>query len=215
MCGIVGIVESSGRPVNHSWLEAMNGSIRHRGPDDDGFYVNGPVGLGMRRLSIIDVGGGQGALLASILQTYPQARGTLFDLPAVVESARALLDAAGITDRCTCVAGDFFRTLPGGGDAYLFKRVIHDWDDPQAQATLTHYRRAMASHGRLLVMERVLPVGNTSSLGPLDDITMLVHYGALERTEAEYHVLLQAAGFTLARIMPTQAPLSIIEGILA
>ena len=108
--------------------------------------------------TMIDVGGGQGALLAAILQTYPHAR-ILFDLPAVVESAQSLLQAAGIAERCTRVAGDFFQTLPGGGDAYIFKRVIHDWDDPQAQAILTQCRRAMAAHSRLLVMERVLPPG--------------------------------------------------------
>lgn len=163
--------------------------------------------------TIIDVGGGQGALLAAILQRYPQARGVLFDLPAVVESAQSLLDAAGVADRCTRVAGDFFQRLPGGGDAYLLKRVIHDWDAPQAQAILTQCRRAMAAHSRLLVMEGVLPARTTPSLGPLDDITMLVHYGALERTEAEYRVLLNAAGFTLVRVMPTQAALSIIEGV--
>jgi hypothetical protein len=165
--------------------------------------------------TIIDVGGGQGALLAGILQTYPQARGILFDLPAVVESAQSLLGAAGIVDRCTCVAGDFFQTLPGGGDLYIYKRVIHDWDEPQAKAMLTQCRRAMAAHSRLLVMEGILPAGNTPSFGMLDDITMLVHYGALERTEAEYRVLLEAAGFTLARIISTQTPLSIIEGIPA
>ena len=165
--------------------------------------------------TMIDVGGGQGALLAEILKTYPHVRGILFDLPAVVESAQSLLAAAGIADRCTCVAGDFFQTLPGGGDAYIFKRVIHDWDDPQAQAILTQCRRAMAAHSRLLLMERVLPPGNTPSVGKLADITMLVHYGALERTEAEYRVLLEAAGFTLVRIIPTQAPLSIIEGVPA
>jgi hypothetical protein len=168
-----------------------------------------------RMATIIDVGGGQGALLAGILQTYPQARGLLFDLPAVVGSAQPLLDAAGIVDRCTRVAGDFFQALPGGGDAYLFKRVLHDWDDPQAQAILTQCRQAMAPHSRLLVIEGVLPAGNTPSLRTLDDITMLVHYGALERTEAEYRVLLEASGFTLARIIPTQTPLSIIEGIPA
>jgi predicted O-methyltransferase YrrM len=165
--------------------------------------------------TIIDVGGGQGALLAAILQRYPQARGVLFDLPAVVESAQSLLDAAGVADRCTRMAGDFFQRLPGGGDAYVLKRVIHDWDAPQAQAILTQCRRAMAAHSRLLVMERVLPAGNMPSLGPLDDITMLVHYGALERTEAEYRELLNSAGFTLVRVMPTQAALSIIEGVPA
>jgi hypothetical protein len=165
--------------------------------------------------TIVDVGGGHGALLAEILKTYPHMRGILFDLPAVVESAQPLLAAAGITDRCTCVAGDFFQTLPGSGDAYIFKRVIHDWDDPQAEAILTQCRRAMPAYSRLLLMERVIPPGNAPSVGKLADITMLVHYGALERTEAEYRGLFKAAGFTLVRIIPTQTPLSIIEGIPA
>jgi O-methyltransferase domain/Dimerisation domain len=166
-----------------------------------------------RMATIIDVGGGQGALLAAILQTYPHARGILFDRPAVVASAESLLAAAGIAERCPRVAGDFFQTLPDGGDVYMFKRVIHDWDDPQAKVILTQCRRVMAAHSRLLVMECVLPPGNTPSLGKLGDITMLVHYGALERTEAEYRVLLEAAGFRLERIIPTQAGLSIIEGV--
>jgi hypothetical protein len=165
--------------------------------------------------TIVDVGGGQGALLAEILQTYPQMHGVLFDLPAVVESAQPLLEAEGVAARCTRVAGDFFHTIPGGGDAYILKRVIHDWDDAPAEAILTHCRRAMAAHSRLLLMERVIPPGNAPSLGKLADITMLLHYGALERTEAEYRALLEAAGFTLGRIIPTQTPLSIIEGVPA
>jgi hypothetical protein len=165
--------------------------------------------------TIVDVGGGHGALLAEILKTYPHMRGILFDLPAVVESAQPLLEAAGITARCTCVAGDFFQTMPGGGDAYILKRVIHDWDDAPAAAMLTQCRRAMPAHSRLLLMERVIPPGNAPSVGKLADITMLLHYGGLERTEAEYRGLLEAVGFTLVRIIPTQAPLSIIEGVPA
>jgi hypothetical protein len=165
--------------------------------------------------TIVDVGGGHGALLAEILKTYPQARGILFDLPAVVESAQPLLAAAGVADRCTRVAGDFFQTVPGGGDVYILKRVIHDWDDAQSEAILTQCRQAMAAHSRLLLMERVIPPGNAPSVGKLADITMLVHYGGLERTEAEYRALLEAAGFTLVRLISTQAPLSLIEGVPA
>jgi hypothetical protein len=163
--------------------------------------------------TIVDVGGGQGALLAEILKTWPHVRGILFDLPAVVESAQPFLTAVGIAERCTCVAGDFFQRLPGGGDAYILKRVIHDWEDAQAAAMLTQCHRAMPAHSRLLLMERVIPPGNTPSVGKLADMTMLVHYGALERTEAEFRGLLEAAGFTLVRIIPTQTSLSIIEGV--
>jgi hypothetical protein len=115
--------------------------------------------------TIVDVGGGHGVLLAELLKTWPHVRGILFDLPAVVESAQPLLAAAGIADRCTCVAGDFFQTMPGSGDAYILKRVIHDWDDPQAAAILTQCRRAMPAHSRLLLMERVIPPGNTPREG--------------------------------------------------
>jgi hypothetical protein len=165
--------------------------------------------------TMVDVGGGQGALLAALLKAYPDMRGILFDRPAVVESAQGFLAAAGVADRCTRVAGDFFHTVPGGGDAYLLKRVLHDWPDAQARAILLQCRRVMATHSRLLLMERVLPAGNTPSLGKLADIAMLIQYGGLERTEAGYRALLETAGFTLQRLVETEASLSIIEGVPA
>jgi hypothetical protein len=163
--------------------------------------------------TIVDVGGGQGTLLTAVLKAHPQVRGILFDRPAVIDSAQRLLAAEGVADRCTRVAGDFFQTVPGGGDAYILKHIIHDWDDAPAVAILTQCRRAMAEHSRLLLMERVIPPGNAPSWGKLADITMLVHYGGLERTEAEYRELLEAAGLSLTRMVPTPTQLSIIEGV--
>jgi hypothetical protein len=165
--------------------------------------------------TLVDVGGGHGALLAALLQAYPALQGILFDRPAVIASAQGLLTTAGVADRCTRMAGDFFHTVPGGGDAYLLKRVLHDWPDAQARAILRQCRRVMAAHGRLLVIERVLPTGNTPSLGKLADIAMLIQYGGMERTEAEYRGLLETTGFRLRRLIETEASLSIIEGIPA
>jgi hypothetical protein len=165
--------------------------------------------------TMVDVGGGHGALLAALLQAYPDMRGILFDRPAVVEHAQGLLVAAGVADRCTRVAGDFFHTVPSGGDAYLLKRVLHDWPDAQARAILCQCRQVMVAHSRLLLMERVLPAGNTPALGKLADIAMLIQYGGLERTEAEYRGLLDATGFRLRRLVETEESLSIIESVPA
>jgi hypothetical protein len=121
---------------------------------------------------IVDVGGGQGALLAAILARTPGARGVLFDLPHVVAAAGELIEGAGLTARCELVAGDFFERVPAGGDLYLLKRVIHDWDDGRAAAILRCCRAAMGERGssRLLVIEHVLPPGNAPSWGKLLDL---------------------------------------------
>lgn len=161
--------------------------------------------------TIVDVGGGHGALLVEILKANPHPRGILFDLPTVVESAKGLLEVAGVMHRCDVAPGDFFQFVPGGGDAYMLKRVIHDWDDERAATILANCRQTMAATSRLLLMERVIPPGNAPSLGKLADINMLVHAGGLERTEAEFRMLLERTGFRLVKIVPTQSPICIIE----
>jgi hypothetical protein len=113
------------------------------------------------------------------------------------------------------VAGDFFTAVPGGGDLYLLKSVLHDWDDAQAMRVLRNCRRAMPEHGRLLVIERVVPPGNSPAEAKLFDINMLVITGGRERTEPEYRILFRAAGLHLTRVVPTEAPLSLIEGMPA
>ena len=165
--------------------------------------------------TVVDVGGGHGSLLASILQAYPSVRGVLFDQPAVIESAQSQVDAAAVAERCQLVSGDFFTAVPTGGDVYLLKRIIHDWDDERCIAILRNCRRAMAPRGRLVVVETVLPPGDTPSVGKLVDVVMMTLLLGRERTAAEYGALFQASGFDLAAITPTESPMSLIEGVPA
>lgn len=163
--------------------------------------------------TVIDVGGGHGVWLAAILGANPGLRGVLLDLPHVADGARQQLDAAGLQDRCEVVGGDMLADVPEGGDAYLLSRVIHDWDDEHATIVLANCRRAMGVHGKLLVVEEVVPPGDTPGYVKLTDLTMLVMNGGQERTEAEYGALFEAAGYMLWRVVPTKSRMSIIEGV--
>jgi hypothetical protein len=165
--------------------------------------------------TVVDVGGGHGALLVAVLQKYPSARGILFDQPEIVTLARPQFEAVGITDRCEFVTGDFFERVPAGGEGYLLSMILHDWDDERAEAILINCRLAMPADGRLLVIERIVPPGNGSSQSKLSDLNMLVVTGGRERTEAEYRALFAAAGFRLTRVIPTQASFSVLEGVVA
>jgi hypothetical protein len=165
--------------------------------------------------TVVDVGGGHGALVAALLQNHPHLSGMVFDLAPVIAGAQRRLADAGVGARATCVAGDFFAALPSGGDVYVLKSVLHDWDDAAALRILRTCRQAMAQQARLLVAERVIPLGNTPAEAKLFDINMLVVAGGQERTEREYGALFQAAGFNLTRIIPTRSPLNLIEGVPA
>jgi hypothetical protein len=167
-----------------------------------------------RRL-IVDVGGGHGALLAAVLAQSPTAKGVLFDLPSVVEGAGRALDAAGVTQRCTVTGGSFFDSVSNGGDAYLLKSIIHDWDDASALTILRNVRAAIAPDGKLLLLELVLPEGAPPHPGMLLDIDMLVNTGGRERTAPEYADLLLRAGFRQTRVIPTAGPPSIVEAVPA
>jgi hypothetical protein len=161
--------------------------------------------------TIVDVGGGTGTLLAEILRAYGRVRGVLFDRPAVVETSGAILSKAGVADRCRVIAGDFFETVPEGGDAYVLSWIIHDWDDDRCLTILKNCRRAMGPDSRLLVIEQVVPAGNEPSLSKLYDLQMLVCLGGRERTEAEFQALLGRADLSLRRIIATGTSRSIIE----
>jgi SAM-dependent methyltransferase len=167
--------------------------------------------------TIVDVGGGQGALLRAILQATPTARGVLFDLPQVVTGAKEPTEAMGLTERCTMVGGDCFASVPSGGDAYILSAVIHDWDDERSIAILHNCHRAMRPQGKLLLVEAVVPAridrSVLSQFSVRGDVNMLVHTGGRNRTEAEYRALFEAAGFQLTRIIPTQGAVKILEGI--
>jgi hypothetical protein len=163
--------------------------------------------------TIVDVGGGTGTFLAVILKANPQACGVLFDRPNVVAAAGGLLTRAGVADRCDVVAGDFFESVPRGGDVYILSWVIHDWADDRSVVILKNCRRAMADDARLLVIEEVIPPGNQPSLGKLYDLHMLVLAGGRERREDEYRALLAAADLELTRIIPTEVPRSVLEAL--
>jgi hypothetical protein len=166
--------------------------------------------------TIVDVGGGNGVLLAGILKANPGLRGVLFDRPHVVERGRARLAALGVADRCTVVGGDFFQEVPRGGDAYLLKHVIHDWNDERAGEILASCHRAMRSEARLLIIEGVYPPridqSDASRGSAANDVNMLVCTGGRQRSEREFRSLYAAAGFELTRIVLTEMPTSVIEG---
>jgi SAM-dependent methyltransferase len=164
---------------------------------------------------IIDVGGGHGRLLSMILAKANAARGVLYDLPAVVDGAGPELAKAGVSARCEVVGGSFFDAVPEGGDAYLMKAILHDWDDDDALKILGNIRSAIAPGGKLLLLESVLPERSSSDIGLLIDLEMLVAVGGKERTHAEWTNLLSRAGFRLNRVVHTATPTSIVEAVPA
>jgi hypothetical protein len=165
--------------------------------------------------TVVDVGGGQGALLAALLRANPEAQGVLFELPQVAEAGRAALAAAGLAGRSRVETGDFFEAVPAGGDLYLLQRIVHDWDDEEATRLLRNLRAAMPAHARLLLIEAVVPPGDAPSHAKLLDLNMLVLAGGRERTEAEYRALLAAAGLALRRVLPATAAMSVLEALPA
>jgi hypothetical protein len=164
---------------------------------------------------VVDVGGGHGMLLSAILARHQSLCGVLFDQPHVVAGAEVVLRAAGVADRCQVVGGDFFEALPGGGDAYVLKFILHDWEDEQATAILRSCRRAIAPQGKLLVIDAEIAPPNEGATNKFRDLTMLVHPGGQERTREEWAALFAAGGFRLVDAIPTEASLSIIEGVPA
>ncbi|MEX0852219.1 MAG: methyltransferase, partial [Bauldia sp.] len=165
---------------------------------------------------VVDVGGGHGKVLASILKAHAHLRGTLFDLPRVVEGAPSLLVADGVADRCEVVGGDMFVAVPAGGDLYLLCHVIHDWDDRLATKVLRACRRAMAPAAKLLILDLVMPEriapSPTAQANVLADLRMMVATGGgRERTAAEFEALLGAADLRLQRVLPIGASASLLE----
>jgi hypothetical protein len=160
---------------------------------------------------LVDVGGGYGVLVSAVLRATPGLTATLVDRPVVVEPARARIAAAGLADRCTVVAGDFFAALPPGADAYVLSRVLHDWSDADAGRILATCRKAVPSGARLLVAEALLPERARDQPAAIRmDLTMLLLFGAArERTEAEYRDLLADAGFTVTAVHRTASPVGL------
>jgi O-methyltransferase domain/Dimerisation domain len=163
--------------------------------------------------TIVDVGGATGNMLAAILSQHAAPRGVLYDRPHVVSDAPALLKARGVEGRVTIESGDFFERVPSGGDAYLLSHVIHDWSEEQCLTILGHCRNVIQPEGRLLIVETVLPAGDTPHQGKVQDMVMLVFPGGQERTEAEYASLLGQADFRLRRVVPTESIVSVVEAV--
>jgi len=163
---------------------------------------------------LVDVGGGHGRLLSMILRANPKMRGVLFDLPHAFQGGQKTIADAGLSNRCEVVSGDFFRSVPAGGDAYILSRVIHDWPDEMAVEILKVVRGALSHKGRLLLFETMIRADNRLSYPLLSDLNMVIRTGGCERTEAEYRALYKAAGFKLTRAIATLSPtgMTIIEG---
>jgi hypothetical protein len=159
--------------------------------------------------TVVDVGGGNGTLLAAVLARHPEARGILFDQPHVVDKAGVVL--APVAERAEVVAGDFFESVPAGGDAYLLKSIVHDWEDGEAATILTRCRAAMGPDARVLVIERIVGPPNQGAEAKFSDLNMLVMPGGRERTEAEFAALFERAGLHLVGTVSTASGHAVLE----
>lgn len=164
--------------------------------------------------TVIDVGGGRGALLGAILARHPEARGVLADQAHVIAGAPEVLRGLGVSDRCDVVALDFFDSVPAGGDAYLMKSILHDWADAETLAILRSVRRAMSPGARVLVVERLIDEPNQGTAVAFSDLNMLVGPGGQERTEAEFDALFEVAELRRTRTVPTPGGFAVIEAVI-
>src|SRR5437763_9503075 len=162
--------------------------------------------------TIVDVGGGHGGLITSILERNPQMRGILFDSRQVIEGAKSFVKESEVADRCELIGGDFFESVPTGGDAIILKWIIHDWNDDQSVTILKNCHRALPANGKLILVEAVVPAGSERHFSKFIDLNMLVMTGGRERTEEEFRRLYEASGFHLSRVVPSESPFSVIEG---
>lgn len=217
--GKPGFDKAHGAPI-FDWLAAHPQDASLFGETMIGFHGAEPAAVAAaydfsKLGTVIDVGGGTGNLLTTILAAQKGPRGILFDLPHVVPEASALIQKRGLTDRVTIQSGSFFDSVPKGGDAYLLSHIIHDWSEEQCITILNHCRNAMKPGGRILIIEMVLPTGDTPHPGKMLDIMMLVGPGGQERTVDEYHALLGKVGLRIARVVPTASAVSIVEATVA
>jgi hypothetical protein len=160
--------------------------------------------------TLVDVGGGEGALLSALLRACPGARGVLFDRPHVLAAAARLLEEAGVGARCDVVGGDMFDGIPIGADVYLMKYVVHDWQDADALRVLASCRRAMGSTAVLWIIDRLVGAPNEDAAVKLADLHMLVGPGGVERTLEEMSALIAAAGLRLVEVRATRSPVNVL-----
>ncbi len=169
--------------------------------------------------SVVDVGGGGGALLAGVLQAYPEMNGTLFDLAQGLVGARESMAAAGLGGRVSVKEGSFFEEVPSGADLYMLKSIVHDWDDERAVALLRTCRKAMHPRAKLVLIERELPERiddpDAALLSVMTDLHMMIVHGGAERTANEYRDLMAEAGLRLTRVIPTDTGFCVVEAVVA
>ncbi|WP_327022926.1 methyltransferase [Micromonospora sp. NBC_01739] len=167
--------------------------------------------------TVADVGGGDGTLLAAVLAAHPEVQGLLYDTAEGLAQADTTLAGAGVAERCTLATGDFFASVPAGAEAYLLKSILHDWDDERAAVILRHVRAVIPPHGRLLIVDAVLPDlvdAQRSPLGHLGDLNMLVQLSGRERTRSDFAALCQATGFRLTSVTGlAPARFSLVEAV--
>jgi hypothetical protein len=215
--GSTGFEKAHGKPL-FSWLAHQPAEAALFGQTMVSVHGTKPAAVAAaydfsRFTTIADIGGATGNMLAAILAKHAGTRGILFDLPHAVTHAWSFIEQSGMTTRIQIEAGSFFEAVPAGADAYILSHVIHDWSEEQCLTILSNCRRAMNDDGRLLIAEMVLPDGDTPHFGKILDILMLMVTCGRERTEREYKVLLDKAGFRLTRVMHTASLVSIIEAV--
>ena len=159
---------------------------------------------------IVDVGGGRGDLISSVMQANPKLKGILFDLPQGIGEAPAMLKTKGVADRCQIITGSAFDSIPAGGDVYILSRVLHDWADDKALTILSNCRKAIKDDGTFLIRDNVLS-DRDEPLATQIDLTMLYMTGGEERTESEWKSLLNSAGFALTRVHKREGQLDLVE----
>ena len=183
--------------ISQLFDEAMTGRTRRDAECIAGSYDFSGIA------TLADIGGGQGILLAELLRANPAMRGILFDRPDVVEDSSAILEAAGVAERCRVVGGDFFQDIPPQAEAYLLSHIIHDWDDANSSRILERLRERMTPGNRLLLYERLVTADYGACMSVLHlDLEMMVNVGGIERTEAQYRSVLTRAGLETTRILP-------------
>jgi O-methyltransferase domain len=163
--------------------------------------------------TLADIGGSQGLILSLVLQKYPNMRGILFDLPAVVKGAPSFIKSYGVESRIDVMGGDFFQSIPNGADAYLLKHILHDWSDEYCLRILKNIYAVTKPGTKLLVVDAVIGARNEHEFAKILDIQMLALLNGKERTQAEWKELLNAAGFQLTRVVPTPSFAQVVEAV--
>ncbi len=197
-----------------------------RHPEDGSIFNTSMVGFGLAIgtppihaydftgvRQLVDVGGGHGQLAMEVLRAYPDIEAVVFDAPAVIEETVVEMERNGLAGRCQAIAGDFFKSVPAGGDCYALRWIIHDWNDERAVTILRCCRDAIDPAGRLLLFEVVVPDVDGPHLSKTLDWTMMASVSGQERTEAEYGALLEQAGFRLTRVVPSASPMCVVEAV--